>query len=168
MEISSRPGRQLIVDNIMERVLVKTMSRSMLLGLMAILVGPSEAASVSGLVLDQAGVPLPDARVTISLQYGVDQGFAVSNTDASGKFVFALEDIAATYSVGVEAAGFMPWRRFGFHFGAIDTHLPDIVLAVPGGCETLHGPSSSRTHRILVKIKALFVRTDRSKAILCQ
>jgi hypothetical protein len=76
------------------------------------LVSPPRAAAqtcvVTVLVTDPAEAPVPNARVTVVPENGVE-AIAEGKVDASGEFVAGVP--AGLYSVKVETPGFAQWTR---------------------------------------------------------
>jgi len=136
-------------------------------GLTIILVVRSEASTLSGIVLDPAGWPLPHAQITLNSRESIS-ALSSTITDASGKFAFA-ELAPGTYDLIALARGFAQFRQTGLLIGsAEDVQLPPIALKITGGCGHGDWTPPTRLRRILIKIKQFFVPIDWSKVEICQ
>src|SRR5437660_3169776 len=92
------------------------------------LIGQQITGTITGLVADQSGAAVPNAKVVAKNEGSGDVRQTVTNTD--GYFTLASVP-AGTYSITVEAAGFSRWQQNALPLNAGDKRtLADIVLAV--------------------------------------
>jgi hypothetical protein len=131
------------------------------------LAGTAEAASLSGLVRDQAGWEMPHVQLTLTLQ-GSSAASLTAETDKVGKFMFA--GVApGVYDLQAQATAFMPWKMEVRVGEGQDINLPPIVLQVSGsGCGGGEVKTLSRFGAMMRRIKWFFAPPDSSKVILCQ
>ncbi len=112
---------------------------AVLAAVLSLLVAPVPAqqvsGSISGVVKDNQGAVVPNAKVTLvnQLQGGVRE----QNTNPDGSFVFTPV-MPSTYTVSVESAGFKKFERRDVKLFANDRiALSDIVLDVGAVSETI-------------------------------
>lgn len=90
--------------------------------------GQVVTATLQGTAQDKTGAAVPKAKVTV---LDVSTGVAASTeTDASGRFVFASLEPGGPYTVVVEAPGFETEARSGIHLEVNQTADITIVLQV--------------------------------------
>jgi Carboxypeptidase regulatory-like domain len=92
-------------------------------------------SQLTGIVTDQNGAVIPDARIMLKNDLSGDIRRTVSNSE--GYFTFAAIS-AGNYTVSIEAAGFARWERKGVVLGSGDRRtLTDIILGVAGTSATV-------------------------------
>lgn len=98
---------------------------------------------LSGVVADQTGAIIPNAKVTLTNQSSGDIRRTVSNAD--GLFAFASVP-TGEYTVTIEAQGFAKWERTGIRVSVGDRRsISDIVLgatAIAGSVDVSATPDS--------------------------
>ncbi len=97
--------------------------------------GQNITSQLTGLVTDQTGAVIPDAKITLKNDLSGDIRRTVSNSE--GYFTFAAIS-AGNYTVTIEASGFANWERRGVVLGSGDRRtLTDIVLGAAGTSATV-------------------------------
>jgi hypothetical protein len=92
-------------------------------------------SQLTGIVTDQTGAVIPDAKITLKNDLSGDVRRTVSNSE--GYFTFAAIS-AGNYTVTIEATGFAAWERKGVVLGSGDRRtLTDIVLGAAGTSATV-------------------------------
>ncbi len=98
---------------------------------------------LSGVIADQTGAIIPNAKVTLTNQLSGDVRRTVSNAD--GLFAFASVP-TGEYTVTIEADGFAKWTRTGIRVSAGDRRsVSDIVLgatAIAGSVDVSATPEN--------------------------
>ncbi|HKW96301.1 MAG TPA: carboxypeptidase-like regulatory domain-containing protein [Bryobacteraceae bacterium] len=99
------------------------------------LAGQTVTASLTGTVADSSGAVVPNATITLKNDNSGDIRRTVSNNE--GYFTVAAIP-PGSYSVTVDAAGFVKWERTGLVFNSGDKrNLSDIMMAVASANETV-------------------------------
>jgi Carboxypeptidase regulatory-like domain len=92
-------------------------------------------SQLTGIVTDQTGAVIPDARIVLKNDLSGDVRRTVSNSE--GYFTFAAIP-AGTYTVTIEAQGFAGWERKGVVLSSGDRRtLTDIILGLAGTTATV-------------------------------
>jgi hypothetical protein len=92
-------------------------------------------SQLTGIVTDQTGAVIPNARITLRNELSGDIRRTVSNSE--GYFTFAAIP-AGNYSVTIEAQGFAAWERKGVVLSSGDRRtLTEIVLGAVGTSATV-------------------------------
>jgi hypothetical protein len=112
--------------------------RGMLLALMIVLVasiafGQSDLGSIAGFVKDPSGSTVPNAKVTVKNQSGLERQ---ANTNESGYFIITNIP-AGTYAITVESAGFKKFESPNNKLDASATLSVDATLTVGAATETV-------------------------------
>jgi hypothetical protein len=127
---------------------------------------PVSAASLSGIVYDQTGAPIPDVQVILKLE-GPAPPQRTTATNASGRFTFA--DVKANaYELRMVHTGYKVLRYVGVQVpeGA-DLDLPASVLPVGSENSCMGAPKSGVIRRLRDKAKYLFVKRPSADTHFC-
>ena len=93
------------------------------------------SGSLTGIVIDPSGAPIPDVAITLK---EVEQGLKNSaRTDRRGRYVFRSLS-PGNYSIAVEASGFEPFELTGIVIDVNSTLSADAKLRLPTPRETVH------------------------------
>jgi hypothetical protein len=127
---------------------------------------PASAGSLSGIVQDQTGTPIPETKVTLMLEGSV-MNQRTTATNASGRFTFS--DLrASTYELTIVHTGFKTLRfvRVRIRENA-ELELPASVLPVSDENSCMGTPKAGVIARLRDKAKYLFIKRPPADIQFC-
>jgi hypothetical protein len=127
---------------------------------------PASAGSLSGIVQDQTGTPIPNTKITLMLEGSVmDQ--RTTATNASGRFTFS--DLrASTYELTIVHTGFKTLRFLRVRISEnAQLELPASVMPVSDADSCMGTPKAGVIARLRDKAKYLFIKRPYADIQFC-